>query len=320
MTSQNKFPNLELFPIVNIERVSIPERNFLISLPPIGIGTPEVESLSSYISRLAREYFVAPNHLLKACVERYFGSNSYLKDINYNINSCKRVNGLDKITETAVSSIEKATGRQDVIYMTLLPWQTILSPKQMKYKRAWCSACFQSDLENKTPVYERLLWKIDVVESCPIHNQNLTSICPHCESEQASLSTYSFPGFCSHCKTWVGESHSPSLQGKASDFSIWISSEIGNIIAASHKARKDIQARIVFANSIRSIMDNTPYFTYSCLRHKTGLAANTIKKLVFAEMKISFRVLIKLCRSFDCSAVDILLGNKFNLTEKKTVK
>jgi len=44
------------FSLIRIDAVPIPPRNNLISLAPIGIGTAEVESLSSYISRIAREY------------------------------------------------------------------------------------------------------------------------------------------------------------------------------------------------------------------------------------------------------------------------
>lgn len=306
-----------VFPIVSIESVPIPPRNILISLIPIGIGTTEVESLSSYISRIAREYNVAPNKLLKSCVVRRFGSSSYLNKIGYSINSCKNINGSDMIAEAAVSSIEMATGRGDLTYTTLLKWQHVLSSNQMKTKRAWCPYCLQSDLENKNPIYERLLWKIDIIESCPVHKQNLVVICPHCKSSQSNFSRYSFPGFCSHCKTWLGEANNIPVTEKANSFEAWTTSEIGKVLAASHKVKEDVRARIIFANSLRALMDKTPYISYASMRRKTGFSTRTIKNLTYGEEPVSFNILIKICSLFDCSPLDFLLGNTFSITFRK---
>jgi hypothetical protein len=39
----------------DLEKPSIPDRSRLYQLEPIGIGTPHVESLTGYISRLSRD-------------------------------------------------------------------------------------------------------------------------------------------------------------------------------------------------------------------------------------------------------------------------
>lgn len=306
--------NPTVFPFIEIDAVSIPPRNSLISLAPIGIGTAEVESLSSYISRIARQYYVAPNKLLKVCVEKYFGSSTYLSEVGYSINSCKNINGLDKIAEASLSSIEFATGRNDLIYTTLLKWRHILSLNQMKTNRAWCPFCLQSDLENKSPIYERLLWKINIIESCPIHNQNLIDVCPHCKSSQSNFSRFCFPGFCSHCKTWMGESIKSPVTEKVAPFNIWTALEAGKILAASHKVKEDVRARIIFANSLMTLMNKTSYISYSSMRGKTGFSTQTIKKLTYGEEPVSFNILMKICSVFDCSPLDFLLGNAFSLT------
>jgi hypothetical protein len=311
---KNSLSNLTTFPVMCIEAVPVPTRNYLISLQPIGIGTNEVESLSSYISRLAREYYVSPNKLVEKCVERFFGSRSFSETVGYNTNDYKNINSLDEMAKMVVSSLELATGRQDLAYMTLLPWRNILRVKQMRHKRAWCPSCLQSDLENGQPVYERLLWKIDVVKICPLHKRKLVSICRHCKRSQGNFSTYSFPGFCSCCKTWLGQEEREQPDEQENSLENWISFEISKVLADSPKAKADVRARIIFAESLRSLIEESPFISYAGMRRKTGLATRTIKRLTYGEMGLSLKVLIKICCSFDCSPVDLLLGNKFILT------
>ncbi len=47
--------HLNLFP-----EVQIPPRSTLYSLAPLGVGTPGIESLTSYVNRLAQVYHVGP--------------------------------------------------------------------------------------------------------------------------------------------------------------------------------------------------------------------------------------------------------------------
>ena len=47
----------------------IPERSVLFSLEPINVGTPWVESLTSYIARLASAHAVFPGVLMNKVVE-----------------------------------------------------------------------------------------------------------------------------------------------------------------------------------------------------------------------------------------------------------
>src|SRR5437773_12359113 len=52
----------------DISYITIPKRSYLYSLPPIGIGTPAVESLTGYVARLAEAHAVCAgalvNHVL----------------------------------------------------------------------------------------------------------------------------------------------------------------------------------------------------------------------------------------------------------------
>jgi len=48
----------------DLTRPTIPSRSRLYSLEPVGIGTPETESLTSYVSRLAEAHSVRVHDLV----------------------------------------------------------------------------------------------------------------------------------------------------------------------------------------------------------------------------------------------------------------
>lgn len=57
--------NLEIYDSCDLNKPSIPPRSRLYHLEPIGIGTPYVESLTSYIARLAEAHCLTPKLLLE---------------------------------------------------------------------------------------------------------------------------------------------------------------------------------------------------------------------------------------------------------------
>jgi TniQ len=55
---------LETYEAWDLKKVSIPSRSRLYPLEPVGIGTPVVESLTGYVSRLAEAHCVTPKVLI----------------------------------------------------------------------------------------------------------------------------------------------------------------------------------------------------------------------------------------------------------------
>jgi TniQ len=308
MSEQSK--DSSVFGIVNMESVQIPPRNYLISLPPIGIGTAEVECLSSYISRLAWEYFVSPQKLLKTCVEKYhYSSTHYFYDSSRLF--YKQINGSGEAAKIAVSSIEKATNRQDIVQMTMLQWRELLCQKFMRRNRAWCPMCFQSDLQNKIPVYERLLWRINVVDNCIIHKQKLVEVCPSCERKQTNFLSRVFPGFCGKCSNWLGKTK--PFQSEINTLDDQVSFEIGKIVSTSPKVRSEVRSRLIFADALGYLVNKSPFSSYPSMLRMTGVY---VVHLLYSEKKPSLISLVKINRVFNCSIVDLLLGGKFTLILK----
>ena len=161
-------------------------RSYLYSLPPIGGGGPLVESLTSYIQRLAEAHAVETgtlvNHELRLRVPFAKGKRPgqvpsrptypfYLE--------AYRLNGTADRTRLWVSMLEELTRVRRLDLLTALPWADAIDCRHLlRTNRAWCSSCYEGWRSSGRPVYEPLLWMLQVVTVCPDHRQSLDSLCP----------------------------------------------------------------------------------------------------------------------------------------------
>src|SRR4051812_5022780 len=104
----------------------VPPRSRLFNLKPIGVGTPMVECLTSYFSRLAEAHCLSPGVLNQhELMLRGAGAR--------NMFSCKTngrarsytsgINGKDSVAANFVSVLGNLTGRGDLKYLSMIPWK-----------------------------------------------------------------------------------------------------------------------------------------------------------------------------------------------------
>jgi TniQ len=108
-----------MYDALDLSQPSIPPRSILYQLPPIGIGTPTVESLTSYLARLAVSHTVTVGALLEYEVAR-------LIDKKYgaaNLQSISRlrgaVNSIGSMTRDLVCALEQLTMQQNLHLLTM---------------------------------------------------------------------------------------------------------------------------------------------------------------------------------------------------------
>jgi transcriptional regulator with XRE-family HTH domain len=165
-----------------------------------------VESLTSYLTRLAQAHSVTVTRLLideiAPLLEKAHGILPHGLCTHYTAN----VNGMRPHTQATIAALEHLTHRRGLQYLTFLPWVNVLCPTQLlRAKRAWCAACFAVwDAAGHT-VYEPLLWTLRVLTLCPVHGQPLCSICSACQGQSAPLASCMRPGYCAHCRRWLGQ-------------------------------------------------------------------------------------------------------------------
>ncbi|MBD2060484.1 TniQ family protein [Oculatella sp. FACHB-28] len=209
----------------NLTLLNIPERSRLYHLEPIAVGTPYVESLISYICRLAEAHCVSPGILLKKEILPIFRKNY---SISFGGVYTLQADGCGVL----VSSMTKPVYRKNPNEYGLLAWQYLEGLQLLTLRadlqsliipidtnqvlegmtgrelgrdlRAWCPECFQQWHSSGHSIYEPLLWSISAVMICPYHHKPLQFHCPHCRKSQRPLTAKTRGAQCSQCFNWLG--------------------------------------------------------------------------------------------------------------------
>ncbi len=164
---------LVIYPFLDTTPPKIPERSAFYPLEPIGIGTPYCESLVSYITRLAYKHCVSPQKL----IEEVSGEKSqFLTPIVKH----KRANNQYDLSNL-ILDLERLIKQSNLHCLTMLSWATVIKHEQL-YKRgfSWCPICYEEWKKQNKILYWPLIWLIDLVKICPIHNCLLIQECFNC--------------------------------------------------------------------------------------------------------------------------------------------
>ena len=185
----------------------LPARSRLIALPPCGVGTVRTESLTGYVTRLAKAHQVSTGSLLKWEIHKHLHKDDPGSRIILSPIYLRSMNGLDAVAATWTRALRELTCRSDLQCLTMFTWADVLSSRGLlRRNRAWCPSCYEEDAEP----YEHLLWCLEPVQVCPHHYLPLETRCPHCRLGLPIISWRSVPGFCSSCLGWLGVSPSRS--------------------------------------------------------------------------------------------------------------
>ena len=171
----------------------------LFRVPPQGVGTSQVESLSGYVARIAAEHLVTPSTQLHrelgwwdlgrpGMCGRWLRRPPHLKllaSMNFH------ESGLRWIT-----LLEKLNGVRGLAACTAISWTRCFPTRGLARPHlAWCPLCLASDV---SPYY-RLLWCFSDAKTCPVHQCRLMERCSDCHSTIPTIHARTRPGKCSNC-------------------------------------------------------------------------------------------------------------------------
>ncbi|MEH7459151.1 TniQ family protein [Bacillus sp. JJ1127] len=177
----------------------------LYKLTPIKIGESDVESLSSFLSRLAEAHHITLSSILQHYFKPFLETNSSVKTYTSNNHL---INGMGELSISAVRLFEELTSCRDLEKLTFIKFKYILDgSKLLKKTKEWCPNCFQEMKNSELPVYEKLIWTIRQYEICAKHNVKLVSQCKCCGSSQQQINLKNRIGFCQKCFSWLGEEY-----------------------------------------------------------------------------------------------------------------
>ena len=239
----------------NLTPRAIPPRSRLHSLRPMAIGTLCVESLTSYIMRLAEAHTVS----VRTLILKEIFSDLSTRPINSHFSGLHSLNGMGACFEHWVDILEKVTSRHDLRALTLLPWQRLLTTGGIvRRRRTWCPRCFQEWRHHGMPIYECLAWVLAPVTVCPIHHVLLEQHCPHCRRPMLVLSAHAHPGYCAHCNRWLGDdSTAPnaSTAQQVMEEELWIANQVGEFLALGASASDNGSPCCLLSNLQRMLIE-----------------------------------------------------------------
>ena len=185
---------------------SVPERPVLYGRIPNAVGTPLVESLTSYLARVsaARGLLVTDvlDLLLRPLVPP--GTLRPRRDLSWFL-TC-HVSSFDGAGDPAVAvvrALERLTGRADLVLHTFLPWRGMFSPHGpgaiWQGGKRWCCRCLEAMHADGVEPWEPLLWRLAPATRCPEHGAPLSERCPSCARTLRVVTQLVPLGYCERC-------------------------------------------------------------------------------------------------------------------------
>lgn len=244
----------------------------LFSLKPMGVGTPYIESLSSYIKRLAQQHHLWVVDLLEFCAEQ--------TDKNVMLTTTHKFHGIDGLSgsgRTWSLLLSELTQHPDVRYLSMAYWDFVLNPyRLLKQHHTWCPLCYAASQQAGTPVYTPLIWKLQAVDVCLVHRVNLLVYCPHCNKRFRSMSSNAVCGFCPKCQRWLGDTTYESGMVSTQTASYQRARTVGQLLALAPEV-KEFSPNIV-PRVIESLKENKG-IPYTHIERQLSMATSQLSDL-----------------------------------------
>lgn len=179
----------------------------LYHIEPAKSNSLLTESITSYLSRLAKEHCLLTGDLLGLFLAPRMGKRYLEISAQYGgsrfYESSASMLGNGQEAADWVRELNECTGHNDLHRLTMIAWRKqIPSRNLIKPYRSWCPQC----LDEMSPheIYEPLIWAIMPVRVCPIHKIPLETICPKCSTSNYHINRRHCNGFCNRCGAWLG--------------------------------------------------------------------------------------------------------------------
>jgi len=301
--------------------VDVPLRSRLYSLVPAAIGTFWIESLTSYINRLAWTYRVEPRTLIAQEIVPHLGrSYHFQSSLNLLGAYCRsEAMGINGTGETALdwsSTLIRLTMRESLHNLTLSSWAgNIPFRGLLRATPAWCPICYHEWRREGLPIYQPLLWMLQVVTVCLRHRGQLEERCPHCQRKQSVIPARLQPGCCTQCMTWPGISSDSETENevdeKTLDWQQWVLNITGELRKASTTSGILPWEQLAIGLALCSeIVGNSKQ-----LAALAGVSKQLLSSWQNRKQMPSFERMLELCYVLDISPLLLITGNQEVLKE-----
>ena len=285
----------------------------LYSLAPVGVGTSAVESLTSYISRLAYAHCVYPGILMEKVVQPAIGKKQSSAQIHNIYSFTSAINGTGVMATDVVKTLENLAYQDDLVFLTLVKFTNLFPSRNLlhKYKK-WCPHCYKDWRRNFKPVYDPLIWKLKAVNVCDVHKIALQEFCPHCKKRNYHLSWKTRPGYCSQCHKWLGglEDYDQNLfyqnRYESTNWDIWVVKNIRELIE-KNQLDNTLWLKDILSKSLNLYARNKADGNIAALARKLQMPKNTVWMWCKNKSNPSLENLLHICYRLEISIWDFLV-------------
>jgi len=252
-------PDPRIYDLLDFRLPGLSPRTGLYPLHPVGVGTGVVESLTSYITRLAPAHDVSTSSLIAKYLRFHLPQGKLAGTLEIReewkrhfLEYAHTLNGMPDRVSDWIFALEESTGIANFQYLTMAVWKGILSSQRLlRSWRAWCAACYHEWQASGDVINEPLLWALADVSVCLTHQRTLTESCPHCRGRPYALRPRSRPGCYPLCNHWLGsENHQEpgSSSDAVSDHARFLTEGISRLLAIAPLLQPPPSKDIMWAN------------------------------------------------------------------------
>lgn len=298
-------------------RTRIPHTDLLArsrpySLAPIGVGTRMGECLTSYINRLAWLYRISPRILVAAEIIPHLSKTYYFQSSSPALRKfCHQkainINSFGDTPNDWAATIEGLTQQAGLQKLTIGNWASgIPSRSLFKVAPTWCPACYTEWQGKKLPIYQPLIWMLQIVTSCTQHKRKLEEQCNHCQERQAVFPGMTRPGHCMKCGVWLGLSievaGEPEVDAEELAWQSWIVKTIEDMQAGSLISDDISWGRI--SRNFAACLDVKG--EAARLSRLMGVSKQLISKWQHFEYTPSFQKVLEICYAAGISPLQLM--------------
>lgn len=324
---------VEEYEVWDLSPLPIPARSTLYALQPIGVGTPWVECLTSYIARLADAHCVYPGTLLDKVIVPLVPSpspaerrrkSSWTSRNGFDLRNHPSfrpdgkgsylINGTGLTALYAAHVLEMLTTRTDFHHLTLLKLTEVLPSRGLlRPTKAWCPVCYEELRISGQVIYDPLLWIFQEVTICVRHQQRLLTRCLNsaCARLLPSLTWRSQPGRCPFCHSWLGRSYDAlSTQQPLEETELiwqqWVTQSLGAVLSTfpvvTVPPTRERLSQVV-THVVQQVTDGNA----SAFARALNTSRNKIDHWRHGERIPEMDILLRLCYRLSLSLSDLLI-------------
>jgi hypothetical protein len=288
---------------------ALPPRSILYSIEPMGIGTPYVESLASYINRLAVEHSISVADLFTKIIMVRYGNDYFSKSntLGYLWKMLGAINNVSETNANIARIMSELTARPDLKYLTLACLEGLNTNGISAKIKRYCPKCYEERKTIGSTIYDPLIWNFNLIRICPIHRTYLVDKCTNenCTGNFTILKNYSMLGYCPLCHRWLGFQPTDTIDTGTIESQEWITKQLCDLVTEIPTlSETDIHSNI--RKALKCILEVYGKGTVTKLSETTGICYVNLKDWFGKQKCPSLISLIKICFRLNVSLISIL--------------